>query len=99
MKLLIITRKIDRQNGPAGFIYHWISEFAKQCDELNVICLEQGDITGLPKNCHVYSLGKERGKNQWREFWRLQRLARLLVPQADGVFSHQNPEYGILIAP
>ncbi len=99
MKLLMLTRKVDRGDALAGFTYAWVQAFAQQVDELQIICLEKGDTAGLPENCHVYSLGKEEGKGRLSEFIRFQKLAQNLVPQVDGIFSHQNPEYGILIAP
>ncbi|MFH0874142.1 MAG: glycosyltransferase family 4 protein [Candidatus Komeilibacteria bacterium] len=99
MKLLYITRKIDRQDALAGFSYQWVKKIARLVDQLDVICLERGDISDLPANCQVYSLGKECGKNRWREFWRFQLLAGKIVPHIDGVWTHQNPEYAILIAP
>jgi glycosyltransferase involved in cell wall biosynthesis len=55
-------------------------------------------ISGLPETVSVYSLGKERGKNRWREFWLFQKYLVQLVPQVDGVWAHQNPEYSILAA-
>ena len=99
MKLLFITRKIDRTDALAGFSYQWVKKIASLVEYLYVICLEQGDTAGLPENCRVLSLGKERGKNRWREFWRWQLLAGQIVPRVDGVWTHQNPEYAILIAP
>ncbi|OGY90181.1 MAG: hypothetical protein A3B30_04330 [Candidatus Komeilibacteria bacterium RIFCSPLOWO2_01_FULL_52_15] len=99
MKLLMITRKMDRNDALAGFTFEWARTFASLVDELHVICLEKGNTDGLPPNCLVYSLGKERGKNRLREIVNFFRLAHRLVPKVDGVFSHQNPEYGILVAP
>ncbi|MBT4850336.1 glycosyltransferase family 4 protein [Candidatus Parcubacteria bacterium] len=99
MKLLMITRKIDKDDGLAGFTYNWVKKLSKNVDKLYVICLEKGNDSGLPDNVSVYSLGKENGKNRWKEFWRFHKLARQIVPQVDGVFAHQNPEYGISIAP
>lgn len=99
MKLLFITRKVDKDDGLAGFTYNWLNHFAAQVDKLVVICLEKGNADGLPSNVDIYSLGKEKGKNRLLEFFRFQKLAAHLVPQVDAIFSHQNPEYGILIAP
>ena len=58
MKLLMITRKVDRGDAHAGFTYQWINEFAHQLESISVVCLEKGDITGLPDNCKIYSLDK-----------------------------------------
>lgn len=99
MRLLMITRKVDKDDGLAGFSYNWIRKLASKVDFLYVMCLEKGNVSGLPDNVEVYSLGKENGKNRFKEFINFQKLAIKLLPKVDGVFSHQNPEYGILIAP
>ncbi len=99
MKLLMITRKVDRNDSLAGFTYTWVKAFAELVAELHVICLEKGDTTGLPENCNIYSLGKELKKDRWSEFVLFHRYAKRIVPNVDAIFSHQNPEYGILIAP
>ena len=99
MKLLMITRKIDSKDGLAGFTYNWVKKLAQNLDKLYVICLEKGDASGLPENIEIYSLGKENGKNRFKEFFNFFKFAIKLVPKVDGVFTHQNPEYGILIAP
>lgn len=98
MRLLFITRRVDRHDPRAGFVIGWIEELCRNVEQLNVICLEKGDIAGLPANCEIYSLGKERGKNRLREFFRFHVLASQLVPTVDGIFTHQNPEYGIMVA-
>ncbi len=99
MKLLMITRKIDKDDGLAGFTYNWIKKLSKHLDKLYVICLEKGNISGLPYNIEIYSLGKEKGKNKLKEFFNFQKFAIKLLPKVNGVFAHQNPEYGLLIAP
>jgi len=98
MKLLMITRKIDKDDGLAGFTFNWVKKLSSNVDKIYVMCLEKGNADGLPENVTVYSLGKEKGKNRWREFWRFHKYAVKLVPKVDGVFAHQNPEYGILIS-
>ncbi|MFA6308014.1 MAG: glycosyltransferase family 4 protein [Patescibacteria group bacterium] len=95
----MITRKVDRDDGLAGFTYNWIKKLSSKVDELYVMCLEKGNDRDLPDNVHVYSLGKENGKNRFKEFFRFHYLAIKLVPKVDGIFAHQNPEYGILISP
>ncbi len=95
----MITRKVDQEDGLAGFTYNWIKKLANHVDKLHVICLEKGNAANLPQNVEVHSLGKEKGKNRLKEFVNFQRLAIKLVPKVDGVLAHQNPEYGILIAP
>lgn len=102
MKLLMITRKVDREDGLAGFTYNWIKKLSRRLDNLMVICLEEGDISGLD-NVSIYSLTKKgESKNKYlklKRFCRFQKLAWRLTPKADGVFCHMNPEYTILISP
>jgi len=103
LTLLMITRKVDKADAsPAGFTYNWVkkisSKLKAQSSKLYVICQEKGDITGL-EDVRIYSLGKEKGFSKLRQFLNFQILALRLVPQIDGIFCHQNPEYTILIAP
>ena len=99
LKLLMITRMVDKDDSQAGFIYGWVKKFAQNVDTLKVICLEKGNIEGLPDNVEVFSLGKEKGKNRLKEFFNFQIGALKFIKKVDGVFCHQNPEYTILIAP
>lgn len=100
MKLLMITRKIDRDDAsPAGFTYLWVKKIAQKIDKLEIICLEKGNLENLPKNIEIYSLGKEKGYGRIRMFFNFQKLAWRLIRKIDGVFCHQNPEYTILIWP
>jgi len=99
MKLLMITRKIDRYDPLAGFAYGWVKKIAQNLENFKVLCLEKGDISDLPANVEVYSLGKEKGTSRFGRFWRFQISALKLVPSVDGIFCHMNPEYTIAIAP
>lgn len=101
MKLLMVTRKIDRDDWLAGHSYEWAralsEELKKSGGSLKVICLGKGNIEGL--EAEVYSLGKEWGVSRWRRYCRLFGLSWKLVRQGDGIFCHQNPEYAIVMAP
>lgn len=99
MTLLFITRKIDKNDVLAGFTYQWVKKFAGKVGALNVICLEKGDIFGLPETVKIFSLGKEHGAGKVQKFWNFQKYAFQLVKKSDGIFCHQNPIYTILIAP
>ena len=99
MKILMVTRKIDRHDPLAGFAYGWVKKIAADLDQLKVLCLEKGDTSDLPDNIKIYSLGKEKGAGRFKRFLRFQILALKLVPTVDGVFCHMNPEYTIAIAP
>lgn len=99
MRLLMITRKLDKDDAQAGFAFNWVKKLGQKVGQLKVICLEKGNIDGLPENVEVFSLGKEKGKNRLKEFVRFQIGALKFISKVDGVFCHQNPEYTILIAP
>jgi len=100
-KLLMITRKIDKSDWLAGHSYEWAKKISEHLrvrgGRLIVICLERGNTDGL-EDTPVYTLGKENGAGRVRRFFRFLALAKKLVPQIDGVFCHQNPEYAIAIA-
>ncbi|MFH1979538.1 MAG: glycosyltransferase [Patescibacteria group bacterium] len=54
MKLLILTQKVDVNGSILGFFHGWIEEFAKNCEQVTVICLQEG----LP--CEMRSNFSER---------------------------------------
>ncbi|MCD5381655.1 MAG: hypothetical protein LR008_03730, partial [Candidatus Pacebacteria bacterium] len=58
MKLLIITQVLDTEHPILGFFHRWVEEFAKHCEQVHVICLQEGRHD-LPDNVTVHSLGKE----------------------------------------
>jgi hypothetical protein len=60
MRLLITTQAVDRTHPALGFFHGWLAEFAKHCEHVHVICLQEGQHD-LPENVSVHSLGKERG--------------------------------------
>jgi len=95
MKLLIITQKVDERDQVLGFMHRWIEEFAKQCEALTVICLEEG-AHHLPKNVRVLSLGKEQKFSRIRyvlRFWYFIWRERNVY---DAVFVHMNQIYMVL---
>jgi len=57
MKLLICTQKVDKNDPILGFFHRWIEEFATRCEQVIVVCLEEG-AHSLPTNVRVLSLGK-----------------------------------------
>lgn len=93
MRVLIATQTLDLSDPHLGFFHGWVVEFAKNCEEVLVVCLEEGAHT-LPKNVKVLSLGKERGKAPSFVFaWRLLRIVMAQRNAYDSVFVHMNPEY------
>ena len=95
MKLLIVTQVIDRDDPVLGFFCHWVEEFAKHFERIEVICLKEGKHD-LPENVRVHSLGKERGRPFFGTFAYIARfklLAWRLRRDYDAVFVHMNQEY------
>lgn len=95
MKLLIVTQVVDKNHPILGFFHRWIEEFAKNCDQVTVVCLEKG-YCSLPNNVTVYSLGKEeKAVSSIVYAWRLNVLSWKLRKEYDAVFVHMIPEYVI----
>ncbi|MFC1701029.1 glycosyltransferase family 4 protein [Patescibacteria group bacterium] len=99
MRLLMITRKVDKLDGQTGFVFNWIGKLSKRVKNIKIICLERGDVSGLPNNVKVFSMGKEKGKNRLKEFIRFQIGILKFIFKVDGVFCHQNPIYTIILYP
>lgn len=70
MKLLIITQKIDQNDDVLGFMHRWVEEFARQCEQVTVVCLEKGEYS-LPGNVRILSLGKEQDMEH--ETWNMKQ--------------------------
>lgn len=98
MKLLIVTQVVDVEHPILGFFHRWIEEFAKNCEEVHVICLQEGKHS-LPESVKVYSLGKESGGNRLTYLFRFYKLIWQLRHVYDNVFVHMNQIYVILGAP
>lgn len=96
MKLLIVTQVVDTEDPILGFFVRWIEEFAKQTEQVEVICLREG-THALPPNVRVHSLGKERGAASRAAYARrFLSLTWTLRNEYDTVFVHMNPEYVVL---
>ncbi|MGB4076505.1 MAG: glycosyltransferase family 4 protein [Minisyncoccia bacterium] len=107
MKLLIITQVVNTDDAKLGFFHHWLEEFAKRFESIEVICLEEGRHA-LPENVRVHSLGKEHDRHSLKErnstiYGTVMRRIRYLIrfyqhlwklrSSYDRVFVHMNPEY------
>ncbi|HEY4504869.1 MAG TPA: glycosyltransferase [Candidatus Paceibacterota bacterium] len=93
MKLLILTQKVDMNDNNLGSFHRWIVEFAKYCEQVTVICLQEGKHD-LPNNVIVHSLGKEHGTNKFSQILRFAFC--VLRSDYQSVFVHMNPEYIVL---
>jgi glycosyltransferase involved in cell wall biosynthesis len=100
MRVLMLTRRVDREDWLAGFAHTWIERLARhpQIDHLDVICLERGAVD-LPPNVHVASMGKERGYGRLRELAEFRRALLDVIGQADVLFGHMIPRYALVAAP
>lgn len=95
MKLLIITRKIDKNDALAGFAWNWVRKIGSNLDRLYVISWQSGDRGDLPENIEVKFLPTGKVKKIFALWIELIKI----MPKVDGLFCHMNPEYTILAAP
>lgn len=95
MKLLIITQKVDINDGVLGFFHEWVKEFAKHCEKITVICLQKGECN-LPDNIKVLSLGKEKGYSKLKYIFNFYKYIWRERKKYDSVFVHMNQEYVLL---
>ncbi len=104
MRLLITTQTVDQNDPALSFFHHWLLEFAKHCEHIEVICLQEGKHA-LPPNVTLHSLGKTKGKKvgffgkivrRMRYALRVLSLSWKLRREYDAVFVHMNPEYMVL---
>ena len=98
MKLLIITQKVDSDDGYFGFFHDWLKLFAAKCETLTVISLETGTYD-LPSHVRVLSLGKENGRSLFKYITRYYGYSWKYRHDYTHVFCHMNPPYVILGAP
>lgn len=96
MRLFITTQAVDLDDPVLSFFHRWIEEFAKNAEQVHVICLKEGRHS-LPSNVHVYSLGKEHGPSRIKYVFRLYKYVLALRNEYDVVFVHMNPEYLVTV--
>lgn len=91
MKLLIVTQTLDSKHSVLGFFVRWVLEFAKQCDQVTVFCLDKGhDI--FPENVTVIHVPRKwKGIKLWPVT--LAYKAFIYRKKYTHVFVHMNPEY------
>jgi len=89
MKLLITTQTVDANDPVLGFFVRWIEEFAKHCEKVTVICLNEG-AHSLPNTVEVIKLKKASRIFRTLDLWRICISHR---SEYDTVFVHMNPEY------
>ena len=99
MKLVFVTRKMDRNDPATSFIFSWIEKLASQVQTLYVVCQEKGETSALPGNVEVHSFGKDKGYGKVRQAYSLWLLAFRMAGKADGFFIHMHPIYAIMVWP
>lgn len=107
MRLLICAQAVDKNDPVLGFFNRWVEEFAKHCDEINVIALREGEHQ-LPQHVHVHGLqarsnvsgeaiyGGRTLTRQARTALKFLKIAWRLRGNYDTVFVHMNQEYVLL---
>lgn len=102
MNLLLITRKLDKNDDAASFVIDWVDEFTRQLSggKLFIICQELGETPSFwESTIVVHSLGKERGASRLKQFFLFQKYLLYSIPKVDGVFAHMIQHYSILAGP
>lgn len=95
INLLILTQKVDINDPILGFFHRWVEEFAKHCNKLTVVCLQEGEHH-LPQNVKVLSLGKEGGESKTKYLFNFYKYIWRERKNYDSVFVHMNQGYVIL---
>ncbi|MFA6339072.1 MAG: glycosyltransferase family 4 protein [Candidatus Paceibacterota bacterium] len=95
MRLLIITQKIDENDGVLGFMHDWIAGFAEQLESVIAVGLSVGE-QHLPSNVKVLSLGKESGASKIKYLWNFFKYIYQERNNYDEVFVHMNQIYILL---
>lgn len=91
MKLLIVTQTLDSKHSVLGFFVRWVLEFAKQCEQVTVLCLDRGDDL-FPENVTVIHISRTwHGLKVWPVTLAYQ--AFVCRKRYTHVFAHMNPEY------
>jgi glycosyltransferase involved in cell wall biosynthesis len=103
MNLLMITRKIDKDDGLAGFTFNWAKKIGEKTSKLYIICLEKGNTEGLPENIKIFPIREKPQNNiilrKITTFLNFQKIIAKNIRKVDGVFCHMNPEYTISVWP
>lgn len=93
--LLIITKKVDKNDQLLGFFIDWIYCFAQKFDKIIVLCLEKEEFN-LPNNVKVISLGKDENLPKLLWFFNFYKYILRHRKQYDFVFVHMNPIWVVL---
>jgi glycosyltransferase involved in cell wall biosynthesis len=99
-KLVIYNLETNLDSEVLAAAHDWISEFAKQVDEITVFSTHVGKME-LPRNVHVIEIGGGGCRNRLLAMWRLySRLPDVLRNRRDlVVFHHMSPRTLLLVGP
>ena len=95
MKLLLVVQAVDAESPVLGFIIGWITEFAAQCEAVEVIAFKTGRYD-LPADVRVHPVTRGGALTRFMSY---RKLLREILPRVDGVFVHMSPEYAIAAWP
>ncbi|MCZ6597823.1 MAG: glycosyltransferase family 4 protein [Planctomycetota bacterium] len=96
MKLLFLTQWIDAGDSVLGFVPRWVSELAQHCECVRVVALWSGDLSTLPENVDVRTVGRS---GRIGRFLRYKRALRAAFAEGfDTVLAHMVPRYALLAA-
>jgi len=95
MKLLVLTQKVDSDDGVLGFFHNWIEKMANNFEKIEVICLQLG-AHALPSNVKIRTLGKETSKSRIKYVFRFYKYIWQDRQDYDAVLVHMNKEYVVL---
>ncbi|MFT7677868.1 MAG: glycosyltransferase involved in cell wall biosynthesis [Planctomycetota bacterium] len=97
MKLVFVTQVLDRGDAVLGFVCRWVEGLAHEVEELRVIALEVGDVTGLPSNVSVRELGRKGRIGRLLRYRGMLKEA-LRTDGFDTLLTHMVPRYSTLAA-
>lgn len=97
MRVVMVTRLIDRQGVAWGFTHDWVKRLAEHVPHLDVVAHETGEHD-LPANVTLISLGREHGASKIDVLRNLWHALDQTLPQADVLFVHGLPQYAIVSA-
>ena len=95
MRLVLATQVLDRRDAVLGFVPRWVEGLAAACERVRVVALEAGDVSGLPANVDVRTIGREGRVRRYLR-WRGHLREALRDDGFDQVLAHMVPRYALL---
>lgn len=95
MRLVFVTQVLDGQDAVLGFVVRWVQGLARCCERVRVIALEAGDVSALPDNVDVRTIGR---RGRLRRYLRYRRALREAFGR-DGfgaLLTHMVPRYSTM---